>query len=111
MPAPGTCGQIRGVVFRNPPSGQLWRFPGIYMVDLVLTRAVAPRKEDWSGTHLRLCPLMTWKMWYPTLSYFERTVSWPADASLFVGRGGGTPRVLRNDERMAWAVFRIQSNA
>ena len=30
---------------------------------------------------------------------------------LFEYRGGGTPRVLRDDEKMAWTVFRIQSNA
>ena len=36
------------------PPGQLWRSP---MIDLALTRMISPRKEDWSGSHLRLRPL------------------------------------------------------
>ena len=92
-----------------PPSGQLWRFPRIDMVDLVLTGAVAPLKEDWPGAHLRLRPLMTWKSWYPKLSYFERTALWTADASLFVDRGGGTPRVIRDDEEWLGLYFEFKA--
>ena len=78
------------------------------MIDLVLTWAVASLKEDWRCAHLCLCPM---KPWYPKLAILERITSWPADLSLFLGRSDGYPHVIRDEEKMAWAVFRLQCHA
>ena len=95
--------------FEGPlPPGRFRRFPGIDMIDRVLTRA-ASSLEDWSGPHLRLCPLESRRPWYPMLAFFERIISRPSRLSLFLNRINGFSEVIRDEKKMAWAVFRLQS--
>ena len=47
--------------FEGPlPRGRLWWFPRAEMVELVLSRIGASMREDWSGSHLVLLPLLSW---------------------------------------------------
>ena len=79
------------------------------MIDRVLTRAASSLREDWPGPHLRLRPLKSWKPWCPKLAFFEHIILWPSDLSLFLDRINGLPQVIRDEEKMARAVFRLRS--
>ena len=81
------------------------------MIDRVLARAASSLMEDWSGPHLRLCPMKSRKPWYPKLAFFEHIILWPADLLLLLDRSNGSPQEIRAEEKMAWAVFRLQSRA
>ena len=97
--------------FARPlPPGQLLRSPRINMNGRVLTRA-ASSLEDWSGPHLRLCPLESRRPWCPMLAFFERIISRPSRLSLILNRINGFSEVIRDEKKMARAVFRLQSRA
>ena len=110
----------RGPNFRRPlnsvpegpfPNGQLRRFPRNGMVDLALSRIASLMKEDWFGSDLRLFPLFPWGNWCAGLASFERVIEWSADASFFVERSSGAPKLVPDVGDVEWAVFRNTKRA
>ena len=81
------------------------------MVDLVVNRILASLKEDWSGSHILLVPMLPWKPWIPKLSRFERVLTWDAGVPLFVDSSTGRRERLASPEFAQWAVFRLTKDA
>ena len=93
------------------PRGRLWWFPRYDMVDLVVNRILASIKEDWSGSHILLVPMLPWKPWIPKLSRFEQVLTWEAGVPLFVDSSTGHRERLASPEFVQWAVFRLTKHA
>ena len=98
--------------FEGPsPDGQLWWFPRIEMVELVLARIAAPMRKEWQGTQLALLPQAHWKPWFPRPPRFERVLEWSPDAHSFAGSSTGHRKWVPLVEEIRWAAFRLTKNA
>ena len=74
---------------------------------MVLGRIRRSMREDWSGTHVRQRLAQPWEGWPPELSGFTRALKWTSDSDVFVGRPGGFPRRIPDDENVDWVAMSI----
>ena len=93
------------------PSGQLWWFPHIDLIDLTLGRVIRAIKDDWAGARVRPLPVQPLKGSSPKLSGIKRVRRWTSDSALVLDRSGGYPRRTPNEGNADWVVMSMSKRA